>query len=370
MEASKPSPLSLALSSQQIRSSSITALIVGTALNVINQGSAVLAGADINVIQLLLTYMVPYMVSTYAGVQGVLRKCPEHPSPPPSASATINTALLTQKQPLEEPLKIAATMTQNARNVNQASKARVVFIQEVAANAQEAYEANGRMLQDATDSESKLEQVDHLFQQVHGSVENLGVQMTKATQAADTLSQELQQFLDSFQGIAELASGITTISDQTNLLALNAAIEAARAGEAGRGFAVVADEVKTLAAQTKGNAVEIDSTLANLKKLQSSLQQAIHGLHESMEVARHSTDTGGSEMQMAIEGVDTAIAQVKSNLTDVKHIIQGESGRLQTLHDHVNGMIGDTEKAVNGSATNIALGEELQEKIKTLPKTA
>jgi methyl-accepting chemotaxis protein len=163
-----------------------------------------------------------------------------------------------------------------------------------------------------------------------------------------------------------MASQITAISDQTNLLALNAAIEAARAGEAGRGFAVVADEVKNLAAQTKGNATNINNTLKTLDNQQTRLQSALDGLAGSMAKAKDSTNSGESTMKLATDDVAESLIYVKGNLTQVKSQLNRESERLEELASHVDQLAGDSRKAITGSQNNINLGNDLQSQLNQL----
>ena len=95
----------------------------------------------------------------------------------------------------------------------------------------------------------------------------------------------MQQLERDSNDIQSILGTIRSIAEQTNLLALNAAIEAARAGEQGRGFAVVADEVRALAKRTADSTAEIDGLLGNLAKRTSQVTQQMHA---SLQVSQQS----------------------------------------------------------------------------------
>jgi len=98
-----------------------------------------------------------------------------------------------------------------------------------------------------------------------------------------TATGEIQSLADSVQDITKVLDVIRAIAEQTNLLALNAAIEAARAGEAGRGFAVVADEVRALAHRTQQSTQEIEQMVSGVQK---GSTQAVSAMHSSNELHR------------------------------------------------------------------------------------
>ncbi|WP_416340224.1 methyl-accepting chemotaxis protein [Pseudomonas sp. C11] len=144
-------------------------------------------------------------------------------------------------------------------------------VHEVARNAEHASRA-------AIDADAEANQGGRVVVEAIGQIEALAGEMVRSTEAMDLLQQESAK-------IGSVMDVIKAVADQTNLLALNAAIEAARAGEAGRGFAVVADEVRNLARRTQQSTEEIESLIG---ALQRGTQQVASVLQESRSLTEGS----------------------------------------------------------------------------------
>ena len=133
------------------------------------------------------------------------------------------------------------------------------------------------------------------------------------------------------QDITSILLVIESISEQTNLLALNAAIEAARAGESGRGFSVVADEVRSLASKTQASTIEIQRKIDGLRNSSSKSIAA-------MENARNEANTGiqlVKETAFNIKQVAALVADVKNKNSNNATVAQQQSTSVHEVHQNI-----------------------------------
>ncbi len=171
-------------------------------------------------------------------------------------------------------------------------------VQEVARNASSASSASGETKRKAEAGSRAVEKVVHSIGDVH----------TKSLELKD----DMTQLGEHAQDITRIMGVISDIADQTNLLALNAAIEAARAGEAGRGFAVVADEVRKLAEKTMSSTNEVSNVISAIQestaKSMASVDEAVQRIGEATELAGQS----GRALQEIVATAEATADQVNA----------------------------------------------------------
>ena len=187
-------------------------------------------------------------------------------------------------------------------------------VQEVARNAEEASEA-------AVTADQQAREGDNVVAQAIEHIERLAAEVEQSTQAMVHLKQESDK-------IGSVLDVIKSVSQQTNLLALNAAIEAARAGEAGRGFAVVADEVRSLAQRTQKSTEEIEDLITGL---QSGTQQ----VSNSMDNSRLLTDSSVELTRRAGESLGT-ITRTVSTIQGMNQQIAAAAEQQSSVAEEIN----------------------------------
>ncbi|MBI6909023.1 methyl-accepting chemotaxis protein [Pseudomonas palleroniana] len=227
--------------------------------------------------------------------------------------------------------------------VNQAATAVTEMsaaVDEVARNAESASEESKRTQGYTEVGLARVAQTLQSIQKLNGNVENT--------------SEQIQGLSDRAQSITKVVDVIRAIAEQTNLLALNAAIEAARAGEQGRGFAVVADEVRALAHRTQVSTQEIEQMIAGI---QSESDLAVKAMNTSRDLATESLGVA-QEASTSLDQISTAIVQINErNLLiataseEQSHVAREVDRNLVSIRELA------TQSAAGASQTASACGE-------------
>ncbi|WP_187424852.1 methyl-accepting chemotaxis protein [Marinomonas sp. IMCC 4694] len=179
--------------------------------------------------------------------------------------------------------------------------------------------------------------------------------MDKLSGEIGLVSEAVTQLREDSKKIESIVDVINAISEQTNLLALNAAIEAARAGEAGRGFAVVADEVRTLANKTKNSTEEIQSMI---NSIQNGTLQAARTMEKGMESTRSSVDQVHQSAEM-LKNLGLSMSEINTQAEKIESETDVQSHHFHSVSENINIMESQFTKTLERLEYNLQFGADL-----------
>ena len=214
-------------------------------------------------------------------------------------------------------------------------------VQEVARNAAEAAKGGEQADSEANRGKAVVGQVMDSIQDLAGEVSR-GAEVVHALESE---SENIGTVLDVIRGIAE----------QTNLLALNAAIEAARAGEQGRGFAVVADEVRTLASRTQSSTEEIQQMI---ERLQGGAKEAVSAMSSGQEKAGSTVERAEAAGQ-ALEAISRAVGGIRDMNTQIASAAEEQNAVTEEVNRNVTAISDLSHQTAEGSQQTARASEEL-----------
>lgn len=272
------------------------------------------------------------LIQSIQGVAGEVRGASEH-----------------LKEGAGDSQSISEQYAQSMTVVSTANHEMGLAIQEVSLNTQQVSE-------EAKASDKAAKAVSSQFKKAVTEIQDLAANVTSSGEVIGELVEEtknIESMLDVIKGIAE----------QTNLLALNAAIEAARAGEQGRGFAVVADEVRTLASKTQQSTEDINQMI---EKLRGGVNRAVQSMQSGQEKADRTVEYAQAS-EGSIQEISSSLMSITDRILQVASAVEEQTSVIDEINNNLEGvnelskngmsaakMIGSSVEGLNGQAAQLS----------------
>ena len=228
---------------------------------------------------------------------------------------------------------VSKTMSESASRVNESSESQMMQLEQTSTAMNEMTMTVDEVARNALQASTAADQANDQSNQGIGVVRDMNTNISTLVNGITSVQQVMAKLEGEINDIGSIIEVIRSISEQTNLLALNAAIEAARAGEHGRGFAVVADEVRSLANRTQASTTEIQ---AMINSLQSESKNSV----ELMQVNVNNAQMTAEKSQEA----NNALEEIRRSVS----VIQDMNNQIATSAEEQTLVAGEINQSIVG----------------------
>ncbi|PTQ11084.1 chemotaxis protein [Vibrio splendidus] len=246
--------------------------------------------------------------------------------------SNLNASILALRGELQRVEDRAGSIAQLTETQQQSTEMIATAMTEMASSANNVADSAGDTARNTDEADKQSQHTQQLIHNTVDNIQGLAGQLGTASEAVANLDSDVHN-------IVKVLDVIGDIAEQTNLLALNAAIEAARAGEQGRGFAVVADEVRNLAGRTQSSTKEIQLMINNL-------QEGSRNAIKTMEVCATTSESTVTESQNASEALQQIVIALES-ISSMSHQIATAAAEQTQVSDDISKRINMIEESGN-----------------------
>ncbi len=246
--------------------------------------------------------------------------------------SNLNASMLALRGELQRVEDRSGSIAQLTETQQQSTEMIATAMTEMASSANNVADSAGDTARNTDEADKQSQHTQQLIHNTVDNIQGLAGQLGTASEAVANLDSDVHN-------IVKVLDVIGDIAEQTNLLALNAAIEAARAGEQGRGFAVVADEVRNLAGRTQSSTKEIQLMINNL-------QEGSRNAIKTMEVCATTSESTVTESQNASEALQQIVIALES-ISSMSHQIATAAAEQTQVSDDISKRINMIEESGN-----------------------
>ncbi|MEL0611297.1 methyl-accepting chemotaxis protein [Vibrio echinoideorum] len=270
--------------------------------------------------------------------------------------SNLNVSMLALRGELQRVEDRAGSIAQLTETQQQSTEMIATAMTEMASSANNVADSAGDTARNTDEADKQSQHTQQLIHNTVESIQGLAGQLGTASEAVANLDSDVHN-------IVKVLDVIGDIAEQTNLLALNAAIEAARAGEQGRGFAVVADEVRNLAGRTQSSTKEIQLMINNL---QEGSRNAIKTMNvcastsESTVIESQNASEALQQIVIALESISSMSHQIATAAAEQTQVSGDISKRINMIEESGNQLSHVVTESHNSTQTLASLSNELE----------